>query len=173
MKNPRTYLILLVFFGLTSCDEVEELTEVDFNATLSEEVNVTLSEEQPDINGSLVINLDENIDIAQYSGKIISIEITDAYYVLKNYVGLEEATGNLTATAASETFGPFEHAFFTDAQSGKTFTLNDISKLKAVSNALKANKQLNIQFSGEQIPAQDASFNVEFTLKLKVTAQPL
>lgn len=172
-NNISTILILLVLsLNLSSCDEVDELTEVDFSTTLSEEVPVTLSDADTSMNGSLNINLADNEDIEPYLSKIESISITSASYVIKNYVGEETATGTLTITAASQTFGPFQHAFFTDDQNGTSFSL-DSSGLNALANSLASNNQLSIQFSGTQDPAQNGSFTIEITLETEVTAQAL
>lgn len=172
-NNISTILILLLLsINIWSCDEVDELTEIDFSTTLSEEVSITLSDTDTSMNGSLNINLADNEDIEPYLSKIESISITSASYVIKNYVGEETATGALTITAASQTFGPFQHTFFTDAQSGTSFSL-DSSRLNALANSLASNNQLSIQFSGTQDPAQNGSFTLEITLETEVTAQAL
>jgi len=168
----KIFIILLLSLNFTGCDEVDELSEVDFSTTLSEEVPVTLSDTDTSINGSIFINLADNDDIEPYLSKIESISITSASYIIKNYIGEETATGTLTITAASQTFGPFQHTFFTDDQNGTSFSL-DSSGLNALANSLASNNQLSIQFSGTQDPAQNGSFNIEITIETEVTAQAL
>jgi hypothetical protein len=172
IKNMKNFFILFAVIALIGCDEVDELTEVDFSTILTEDVMVTLTDDATSISQSLTLNLADNDDIEPYLSKIESINITSASYVLKNYVGVEEATGTLTASAASQTFGPFQHTFFADAQSGTVFTL-DPSQLNALANSLTSNNQLTVQFSGTQNPAQNGSFVIEISLDLDVTAQAL
>jgi hypothetical protein len=172
IRNIKTLSILLLIFTFVGCDEVEELTQVDFNSTLTEEVQVTLSENNAAFSESLSINLADNDDIEPYLNKIESITVTSASYVIKDYNGLETATGSLTVNANSEVFGPFQHTFFTDNQNATVFNF-DASRLNALGSSLSSNNQLSLNVNGTQDPAQDASFIVEFTLEVEVTAQAL
>jgi hypothetical protein len=168
----KNLVLILSIIAFASCDEVDELTEVDFSTTITEEVTINLSQNSDNINGVIAVNLANNSDISPYLSKLEDIQITQASYKLKNYVGAEDAMGSLSATAAGESFGPFQHTFFTDAQNGTVFNFN-ASQLNSVSNTLSATNALNIQFSGTQTPAQDGSFVLEVTLDLDVTAQAL
>lgn len=177
MKNVTQKLgsiaILFAVFTLMSCDEVEELTQFDFETEFTEEFTVNLSDEGTSLSESITINLSDNEDVAPYIGNIEEIEITEASYVIKNYVGMEEATGSISATAASQNFGPYEHTFYTDAQSATSFEFNDVDKLNTVADSLLSNNEVEVQFSGTQNPAQNGSFVIEVTFKLNVTAQVL
>ena len=125
IKTLKTILILFAAINLISCDEVDELTQIDLDATFTEEVTINLTQDNTNINGSVNINLADDPDLADYLSNIEDVEITEASYKIKNYVGVEEATGSITATAASQNFGPYDHTFFTDAQNGTVFEFND------------------------------------------------
>ena len=172
VKNIKSLAILVLIFAFASCDEVDELTRVDFNSTLTEEVQVTLSENNTSLSESLTINLADNDDIEPYLNQIESITVTSASYVIKDYNGLETATGSITVNANSEVFGPFQHTFFTDDQNATGFSL-DASRLNALSNSLSSNNQLSLDVDGTQDPAQNANFSIEFTMEVEVTAQAL
>lgn len=159
--------------SFSSCDEVDELTQIDFDTDITEEITVNLSDASDSFTGNVMINLADNSDIEEYLSNIEDIQITEASYILKNYVGEEIATGSITATAASQSFGPYSHTFFTDAQNGTVFEFDDAAKLNTVANTLQNTNQLNVQFSGTQDPAQNGSFIIEVTFKLNVTAQAL
>jgi hypothetical protein len=171
-NSIKIFILLILSLNLSSCDEVDELTRVDFNTTLNEDVTVTLSESNAGFDRSFTLNLNNNDDIEPYLDKIESINITSASYIIKDYSGLEAATGSLTVNSASELFGPFQHTFFEDDQNTAVFTLDD-SGLNALANSLTSNNQLVIDVSGSQNPAQNASFTVEFRFQLEVTAQAL
>jgi hypothetical protein len=169
LKNLALILSVVVF---TSCEEIEELTEVDFNSTLTQEVSVTLSENNTSISESLTIRLADNEDIEPYLNQIESITVTSASYRIKDYNGIEMATGSIIVNANAEVFGPFQHTFFTDDQNATVFTLNP-SQLNALASTLRSSNQLIVQFSGTQDPAQNANFNIEFSIVVEVTAQAL
>jgi hypothetical protein len=173
IKNMKKFVILFAVIALVGCDEVDELTQIDFDTDITEEITVNLTEDNTSFTGNIMINLADNSDIEDYLSNIEDIEITEASYIIKNYVGEELATGTITATAASQNFGPYNHTFFTDAQNGTVFPFNDVNKLNTVANTLQSTNQLNVQLSGTQDPAQNGSFVIEVTFKLNVTAQAL
>ena len=173
IKTLKTLVILFAAINLISCDEVDELTQVDLDATFTEEVTVNLSENNASINGNVNINLADDPDLVDYLSNIEDIQITEVSYKIKNYVGVEEATGTITAVAASQSFGPYDHTFFTDAQNGTSFVFEDVDKLNTVANTLQSTNQVDVQFSGTQAPAQNGSFVIEITFKVTVTAQAL
>ena len=173
IKILKTLFILFATINLISCDEVDKLTQVDLDATFTEEATINLTDDNTNINGSVNINLADDPDLADYLSNIEDIEITEAFYKIKNYVGVEDATGSITATVASQSFGPYDHTFFTDAQNGIVFEFNDVAKINTVANTLQNSNQVNLLFSGTHAPAQNGSFVIEVTFKLNVTAQAL
>lgn len=173
IKTLKRACFFLAILGMYSCDEVAELTEFDFDTSITEEFTVPLTDDNTELNGSFLVNLEDNEDVSEYLGNIEAIEITDASYTIINYVGAEEATGSISATAASQTFGPYNHTFFTDVQNATVFEFEDTSKLNTVANSLLNNNQVEVQFSGTQDPAQNGSLTIRVTFQLNVTAQVL
>ena len=173
IKTLKAFFILFIAVNLSSCDEAEKLSQFDINAEFTEEVTVNLTEDNTTMVGSININIADDSDIADNLSNIKDIEITEASYKIKNYVGVEQATGSITATAASQSFGPFEHTFFTDAQNGTSFVFEDVDKLNIVANTLQSTNQINVEFSGTHAPAQNGSFVIEVTFRINVTAQAL
>jgi hypothetical protein len=170
--NLKKLVLTLSVIACISCDEIDELTEVDFNSTFTQEVSVTLSENNASISESLTIRFADNEDVEPYLDQIESISVTSASYTIKDYNGLETATGSIAVNANAEVFGPFQHTFFTDDQNDMVFNF-DASRLNVLSSSLSSNNQLSLNINGTQDPAQNASFTVEFTLEVDVTAQAL
>ena len=172
-QNIKKLSILLLIFGFISCDEAEELTEIDFDATFTEQVTVTLTDSGTTFSESLTINLADNSDVADYLDNLESINITNVSYEIMDYVGVDTATGEITADAAGQSFGPYQHDFFTNDQNNTIFPFQETSQLNTVANSFLSNNQLTIVFSGTQDPAQNGSFVIEVTLDVDVTAQAL
>jgi len=172
LNKLKNLVLILSVLTFASCDEIDELTKVDFNSTLTQEVSVTLSENNASISESLTIRLADNEDIEPYLNQIESITVTSASYVIKDYDGIEAATGSITVNANSEIFGPFQHTFFADDQNNTKFSF-EASSLNALGSSLNSNNQLNLNVNGTQDPAQNASFTVEFSIEVEVTAQAL
>ena len=172
LNKLKNLVLILSVLTFASCDEIDELTKVDFNSTLTQEVSVTLSENNASISESLTIRLADNEDIEPYLNQIESITVTSASYVIKDYDGIEAATGSITVNTNSEVFGPFQHTFFADDQNNTKFSF-EASSLNALGSSLNSNNQLNLNVNGTQDPAQNASFTVEFSIEVEVTAQAL
>ncbi len=66
MKNLIKYLTVLVLvFGYTSCDELDKLTEIDLDTTVTKNIPVTVTDgvgESVDISNSITINIADYID---------------------------------------------------------------------------------------------------------------
>jgi len=172
IKNLKNLVLILSVITIASCDEVDELTEVDFDTTITKEVVVNLSQTNASLSENVSINLADNNDIEPYLSKIESVTVTSASYVIKDYNGIETATGSITANANSEVFGPFQHTFFTDDQNATVYSF-DASRLNALGNSLTSNNLLNINLNGTQNPPQNANFTIEFTMEVEVIAQAL
>lgn len=172
MKTKLLY-VCLAFIAFTSCDELDELTEVDFNTTITEEVTINFSDQNTTFSETINIDFAGNSDIEPYLDRIEGIQITDASYRLSNYVGTANATGTATVTGAGETFGPFTHDFSADTQSMEEFALTGASKLNALESTLRNTNQLSVSINGAQDPAQNGEVTAIFTFRLTVTAQAL
>jgi hypothetical protein len=172
MKKVILIVSFLAIFA--SCDKIDELTKVDFEATLTEEFFVSMDGNSQSFFENINLVLANNADIAPYINKIENIEILSASYKLKNHQGDQTASGNATVIGTDGiTFGPFTHQFFQDAQNQTVFPLAGVSQLGDLANELKTTKMLNLNFSGLQDQATDNSFVVEVTFVLKVTADAL
>lgn len=173
-RKKLILLVLFVAFISFSCDEVDELTEIDIDTSLTEVVTITFSEDNPEsVNGTMLIDLSNNTQLQPYLDQIEDVEISSASYKFLNYVGSENASGTLSATAAGQNFGPFQHSFFSDTQNQTVFPFEGTTQLNLVADSILANNQVSIQFSGTQTPAQNGSLTLQVTMQVTVTAQPL
>lgn len=169
----NSILLVLIAFIFISCDELEELNQVDVKSTISQEGTITLSEDTSDFSENVVLNLSSSVELTPLLNRIEKIEIEEAYYELTNYEGADEATGSIEIVSSSQVFGPFSHNFSQDVQSGTQFNLANSTKLNILATNLKNANTLTISVSGSQDPSQNGSLDVKVTLKLKVTANVL
>jgi len=172
MKTKLLY-VCFAFIAFTSCDDLEELTEVDFNTTISEQVTINFSDQNTSFSESIEIDFSGNSDLEPYLDRIEEIQITNASYQLSNYTGTAGATGTAAITSSGETFGPFSHDFDQDTQNMEEFALTGAFKLNTLGATLRDNNQLSVTINGSQNPAQNGSVTAIFTFDLEVTAQAL
>jgi hypothetical protein len=171
----KKLVVCIVLVALnTSCDKLDELTEVDFTTTLTEEFFVNIDQNGQSFFANVNFDLSQNGDIAPYINKIQNIEIQSANYKIKNFQGSENASGTITVVAnQGNTFGPYTHSFLTDAQSQVIFPFTGATQLNNLSSEFETTKMLSLNFSGLQDQATNSTFMVEVTFNLKVTANAL
>lgn len=171
--KTKLLLLFLAICCFYSCDKIDELTEVDFNTTFTEEVVINLSDQSDAFSGTIMIDLAENPDIEPYLNKLENIKITSATYQIVSYQGDPAATGDAGVTAVGQFFGPYNHSFQQDLNSGQSFELSGADKLNELANSLQSTQQLNIVVAGTQNPAQIGSLTIRFTINTEITAQAL
>ncbi len=167
MKTKATILLILSLIFI-SCEDLEELNEVNIPATLTQEVTIILADDSENFSESLSINLSSSIELTPFLNRIDEIEIEEAYYEFTNYEGTDEASGSVEVSSNSQVFGPFSHNFSNDFQSQTEFQLSGNTILNSLAGELKNSGVLDITVSGNQTPAQNGSLTVKMTLKIKV-----
>lgn len=169
----KTTLLLLTVILITSCDKIEEATQVTLNEDFTLEIPIIINEANPTYQDVLTLNLADNADLRDYLDKIESVQITSASYSIKNFQGNADATAQATITSASQTFGPFAHQLQSDAQQQRQFALTGATKLQALATTLKNTNRLSFTYNVAQDQASNSSFTVVITVKTKIVAQAL
>ena len=88
-------IIFIALLSFNSCDEIDKLTEFDFDTTLVEEITFTVDSSDGAINETVVINLEDNSDIKKYLDKIEDINIDSAKYTVVAFNGDASANGTI------------------------------------------------------------------------------
>ena len=177
MNLKKAYPFIIVFILLiASCDKIEEATTININSSEKITFDVSL-EAGKSVSFSEEYNLSDNADIKNYLDKLKGVEITEAYYILKDFSGTSSmTTADISLSLANETFGPYQHNLFDDAGNATKTTLQ-AAKLNAVATEFYQKKKISIAIEGSHnIPAAEPNgetVTVELYLKLKFTASPL
>jgi len=157
------FLSLILF----SCDKIEEIANVKIGST--EQITITTTLAPGDaIQETREIDLSESSKVGPYLDRLKDAEITEAYYIIKSYDGNVEATGNLNLTIESESFGPFQHNFASDAAAAKQ-TVLDADKLNIIANLLLTQNSFSISVNGSHTATESSQLVVEIFVTLALT----
>ena len=181
MKKSASYFLqACLIIGILSCDKVDDLPDIDINATLSETLQIVVPNTN-EMSTSTVLDATTNSDVNKHLDKIKKYEITELLFAIENYaapnedeiyfngeIGFSKKTenrasvscpvSNLPVTNFAGT-GDFELSTCSDV-------LNDISAILTADNAVK------VYMTGSYTKAP-ASFDLKVTVKVKITASPL
>ncbi len=171
MKSILKIVPLFIMFAFAfSCDEADELTEIDVKQTISSTINVDVPDAQGaaiSFNSSRVIDLSTIEEIQGNSDLIESVSIDVITYEIQNYTGAQDAT----ITNASMTFGSttvqVSDINLQQADTNNTvYRIENTSQLNAISNVLQSNAEVNVEFDGT-LDSTPVTFDV--LLKVDVT----
>jgi hypothetical protein len=174
MKKLKPFYLLLFTLILVSCDDSDDVTQIDFNQTITTALDVDITE---DSNGQpLSFTADETIDFTTVQEIQDNIdEIQDATidalsYEVDNFVG----AANTTVTSASINFNgttiQVSNINLEQADNNDTiFSVDDPAALTAIENALQNDTQATVTLSGN-IDSAPASFDVIIYLDVIITS---
>lgn len=169
-------------FIITSigCDEVKELTNIDFSVTLQKVLPVDVASTN-EMTNSILLDATTDPEIQEYINNIEGYEITELKFAIENYqedtekeiyfngqIGFSSKTANAATTSCAVSNLPVTNFANTGDFELSTCTqiLSDISAILTADNAVKI--YLTGTFSGAPL-----SFDLKTTTKVKVTARPL
>lgn len=160
MKNSIKFLTVLVAvfsFIFTSCDEIEDLADIDLNSSLSGKYDLNFkADTSEDVNESMTINLADDSTISAYLNKLKKIEITKITYQITQFTGSYEVDMNMGFYMNGTTIvTPKEYVLSNDK--GVEYELTDATILKTVSTTLLNNKQVTLQLKGDYASYQTPS----------------
>ena len=166
-------VLFILVLGYSSCDELDELTEIDITEDFSTTISVELdAESNLSWSENATIDISINQEIADNLDLIQDVIINSLTYEINNVNG--EGT---TISEASISFNgqsiSVENLDLVTADSNNTvFTIEDTSLLTSIGNALENNPVITVGLSGT-IDAVPASFDVIVTLDSTVTVDLL
>jgi len=173
MKNLiKNLTVLLLFVGYTSCDELDKLTDVDFNTTVTERIIVNVDGGVDVLlNSNVLVNID-NEDTHDYLSKIEKVEINSLDYKVINFFG--DNVGVITADLIADSAILDTHTAVTVFNEvGVIYSIVDTATLNTIANKLKNGGNVNFAINGISTCEGGMNFEIEITLNLTITADAL
>ncbi|MBO3115798.1 hypothetical protein J4050_03520 [Winogradskyella sp. DF17] len=165
--------VLILFLGFTSCDELDELTEIDFNTTLNESVFVSVpAGEDLVLNETMLININ-NSDTQDYLDVLQDVSITSFTYRLINFTG--DANGTISGQFEADGVALVNHDMVIkdEVDAGTVFEVTDPSALNAIANSLKSGNNVSVGITGTSTCEEAMNFSIAVTIELAITADVL
>ena len=181
MKKIRLYFLpAFIIISLFSCDKAEELSDINFNATLVKSLPVVGSTTN-EMTSTIILDATSDPEIQKYADKIKNFEITELLFAIENYqadtgdeiyfdgsIGFSKKSENQPTSSCSISPLNITHVAGTgDFTIGNCDDIiNEISAIFAADNAVK------IYMIGTFSKAT-LTFDLKATVKVKITASPL
>ncbi len=180
MKNTikfLTVLVAVISFTFTSCDEIDDLTEVDFNSSLSGAYNLNFeAESTKNINESLTLDLASDNDISKYLNKLNEVEITKITYQITKFTGDQYVDMNVGLYQYEEKENKIIIAprdYNLDSETSVVYEITDTAILNAISTELLNSKQVKLLLKGDYQSLSSATAEITVTVYFKATANAL
>ncbi len=157
----------------TSCDKLDELTEVDFNTTLNEQLIVTIpAGEDQALNETMLINID-NSDTGDYLDLLQDVTITSFTYQLINFTG--DVNGTIVGNFEVDGIQLLNHDMVVKqtVDAGTVFEITDVSQLNTIASKLKAGNNIFVGIVGESSCDEAMNFTIAISIDLAITADIL
>ena len=191
MKTAIKYLVIFaVIFNFTSCDKLDELTEVDFDTTISAPILINtvgvesktsstkignkINGEDEYFEGEVTISLD-NSTTNKYLDLIEKIKIKKASFVFTNFSGdtFGEIKGDLyinnTKLLPQDSYINVSEA----AAEATVFEVTNTQLISSIVSGLLANKKVTAKYAGYSNALDAMTFEIKVILDLTVTADAL
>jgi hypothetical protein len=169
-------VILFVFTVLFSCDELDELTEIEVTDNFTRTISI---DEASDSNGTSatfskteVISIASNQKIRDNFDKIESVKVNSLTYEFNNYVG--EGAGTITNSSIiiGDLIIPIPDSNIKQADANNTvFSIDNLEDLMAFGSALKSSKIVVVLLGGtiDETPVKfDLIINTDVTAVIDV-----
>lgn len=169
----RLLIVVLLMVSYTSCDEIDKLTEVDFNTTLNEQLNVTVpAGENLDLNRTMSINM-VNSKTEKYLDILQNVKIKSFTYQLTNFTG--DFSGTITGNFVADGIELLSHDMVVKqtVDAGTVFEVTNTSLLNSIASKLKAGNNISIGLVGKSSCEEAMNFTINITIDLAVTADVL
>ncbi|WP_411893510.1 hypothetical protein [Winogradskyella sp. A2] len=169
----RFAMVFLLVSSFVSCDELDELTEVDFDTTLNENVAVTVpAGEDLVLNETMLINM-SNSDTENYMDVLQSVRITEFTYQLVNFTG--DPNGTIVGNFVADGVELVSHDMVVkqEVDAGTVFAVTDVALLNSIASKLKNGNNVAIGLAGTSTCEDAMNFTIAVTIELDITADVL
>ena len=176
MKNLIKFLaVLVLIFGYTSCDELDKLTEVDFDATVTDIIYVDAINGGVDVplNNSRTVKLaDAGGDVADYINNIESVTFNSLTYQVISFVG--DPAGTMTVDILADGVIMDTHTdVIVSSQAGMVHEITDTATLNAIASDLKNGNSVIFAIDGTATSEDGMDFDIQVSLDVTVVADAL
>ncbi|HIP47446.1 MAG TPA: hypothetical protein EYG92_00555 [Lutibacter sp.] len=176
MKTTIKFLVALtIIFSFTSCEKIDELTDVKFDTTVSENIDVTITPTKgvTTFDEEVIIDLkDGSGDINDYLQYIKEIDVKEFQY--------EFISTTADATISAKLFvDDVEFLSIQDislnqlVQNTEAYLIEVQEDLDKIAIKLESNKKMTIRYEGEITTDQPVDFRIKVTSLLGITADPI
>ena len=177
MKNSIKFLAVFVLvvtgFTFTACDEIDDLTSVDFTSSLSDQFNLSFDESSEEaIDESLTFDLADNNSVSKYLNKLKEVDITKITYRVTKYSGDENLNLNVGFYVNGSAVVPVTN-YNLKSELGNEFEITDPAILKTISTTLLSKKQVTLQLKGNYNSKSAATAELYVTVYFDATAKAL
>ncbi len=176
MKNLIKLLtVLTLIFGYTSCDELDKLTEVDFDTTVTDIIEVDAINGGVDIplNNFRTIKLaDAGGDVQDYINNIESVTFNSLTYQVINFMG--DPAGVMTVDIIADDVIMATHTGVTvSSEVGTIHEITDTATLNAIASDLKNGNSVIFEIDGTATSEGGMDFDIQVSLDVTVVADAL
>ena len=175
MKNFIKFLtVLLLVLGYTSCDELDELTEVDFDATVTDVINVNPINAGADVpvNNSINVGLaDAGGQVQDYINQIERVTFNSLTYQVINFMGDPDGVMTVDIIADGVTMNTHTNVIVS-SQVGTIHEITDTATLNAIASDLKNGNRVTFSIVGTAT-SEGMDFDIQVSLDVEVTADAL
>ncbi|MDN5201424.1 hypothetical protein QQ008_08630 [Fulvivirgaceae bacterium BMA10] len=166
--------VLVIALAMFSCED--DITSINLNSELEEEVNVSAGEGQSQFTQSVTIDATQDSDIQEYLGKIKEYQIESITYRIEDYQGdaSTQFSGSLTimpsGTATGNTFEYQIDPVTLSTSQGQDIPVNfSQDDLDEIEGLLRASNAVNTSVIG-MLSDVPASFRLILKMTIKVKA---
>lgn len=174
MQNSINLLVALIL--IVSIGSCGKLLDVDINTALQKSIAVHVDQtngSSKDFSGTAVFNLDVD-DLNDYEDLIKDVKIQSFTFELINFSG--DQNGSIEGNLYANGILLYEDSFIVKStvDAGTIFTIENTDQLNTIAKSLKDGNDVNIMYNGEALSDNETmDFEVDITIELKVTANPL
>ena len=183
--GAQIFVVMLVLLGLSfsSCEEVESLTDVKFNATFGGDIRIVIEdcgqvgEGRVDdlgcsFSGSIPVNLRSDPDVDKYYSDLKDFDILGVTGEVKSVSGGPVIINGTLSISAGQMKASWIIDNFT-VESGARITLDNANgQWDTVNKILDSKKDFTISIDGKSDKG-NVSFVIYVEIRTKVTANPL
>jgi len=169
----RITMALLLTISFTSCDELDELTEIDFDTTLNENLSVTIPEgDNLTLNETMTFNMVNN-DTEDYMDLLETVRITSFTYQMINFTGDPDGTIVGAFVADGDTLLNHDIVVKDEVDAATVFEITDVAMLNSIASKLKNGQDVTLGITGNSSCDEIMSFTIAITIDLDITADVL
>lgn len=167
-------VLLLMMIAVTSCDDLDELTEFDITEDFSTTFSIVAAEgSEGTFSQTSSINLASNQQIQDNLNLLQDVTINSLTYEISNYVGAEglkitSASINFSGTSISVSDIDLKQS----DDNNTVYPIADAAQLNAIANDLQSNTEITATVTGS-VDGTPVEFDVIVTLDVTVTIDVL